>query len=95
MAFGFLKKLFGGGGGGARTHEAPPEQYNGYTIVASPRQDGGIWRVMGSIRKEIDGEVRTHEFIRADTSADPEGAVSLTLHKAKRLVDEQGDRLFG
>ena len=42
-------------------------QYNGYTIVASPRQDGGVWRVMGSIRKEIDGEVRTHEFIRADT----------------------------
>lgn len=95
MAFGFLRKLFGGEGGGAPTHQAPPQQYNGYTIVASPRQEGGAWRVTGTISREIDGETRTHEFVRADTSADPEGAASLTLGKAKRLIDEQGDRLFG
>ena len=95
MAFGFLKRLFGSEGGGARTHEAPPQQYNGYTIVASPRQESGGWRVAGTISREVDGETRTHEFVRADTGPDPEGAVNLTLSKAKRLIDEQGDRLFG
>ena len=95
MAFGFLKRLFGSEGGGARTREAPPQQYNGYTIVASPRQEGGGWRVAGTISREVDGETRTHEFVRADTGPDPEGAVNLTLSKAKRLIDEQGDRLFG
>ena len=95
MAFGFLRRLFGGEGGGVRTHQAPPQQYNGYTIVATPRQESGGWRVAGTISREIDGETRTHEFVRADTSSDPEGAVTLALGKAKRLIDEQGKRLFG
>ena len=92
MAFGFLKKLFAGGG--TSTHQAPPQEYSGYTIVASPQRESGGWRVAGTISKEMDGEVKTHAFIRADTNPDLQGTVDLTIGKAKRLIDEQGDRIF-
>ena len=95
MALGFLKKLFSGGGGSGGTHEAPPQEYNGYTIVATPQRDAGGWRVMGVISKEVEGEQKTHTFVRADTNPDLDGTVNLTVRKAKRLIDEQGDRIFG
>lgn len=95
MALGFLKKLFSGGSGSSGgAHEAPPQEYNGYTIVATPQRDSGGWRVMGVISKDIDGEQKTHTFVRADTNPDLDGTVDLTVRKAKRLIDEQGDGIF-
>ena len=94
MALGFLKKLFAGGGGSGGRHEAPPQEYKGYTIVATPQRDAGGWRVMGTISREIDGESKTHTFVRADTSPNLDGTVDLTVRKAKRLIDEQGEGLF-
>ena len=95
MALGFLRKLFSGGGSGSGgTHEAPPQEYKGYTIVATPQRDAGGWRVMGTISKEVEGERKVHTFVRADTNADLDGTVDLTVRKAKRLIDEQGDRIF-
>ena len=95
MALGFLKKLFSGGGSGSGgSHEAPPQEYKGYTIVPTPQRDSGGWRVMGVISREVDGEQKTHTFVRADTNPDLDGTVDLTLRKAKRLVDEQGDGIF-
>ena len=95
MAIGFLKKLFSGGGGPASAPAAAPREYKGYTIVATPQRDSAGWRVMGIISKEVDGERRNHTFIRADTSSDLDGSVDLTVRKAKQLIDEQGERIFG
>ena len=93
MVFEFLKKLFAGGGG-PQTATGDPVEYNGYVIVPMPQKAESGWRVAGTVSKEIDGESKTHTFIRADTSADVEGTIELTVMKAKRLIDEQGDRIF-
>ena len=50
---------------------------------------------MGGPPKEIlnvDGEVRSEHFIRAETHTDPEQAISHTITKAKRIVDEHRAR---
>lgn len=92
--FEFLRNVFSGGSGEAAA-AADPVDYNGFRIVPSPQRSEGGWRVHGVISKESQGEVRTHEFIRADSISDRDGAIEMTISKAKRTIDEQGERLFG
>lgn len=95
---GFMRGLFGGGatsgegGGGAPTGEAV--DYKGYAIQPVARQQGGQWLTAGVIRKEIDGEAKEHAFIRADTHTSQDDAAAMAVEKGKRIVDEQGDRMF-
>ena len=93
----FWKKLFGGGGSGAGAEEpaGEPEEYNGFTIRATPFTEGGQYQTCGVITREIGGEVKEHRFIRADRFASREDAVDVTLRKARRMIDEQGERIFG
>lgn len=94
---GFLKGLFGGGGapegGAAPLGEAV--EYKGYAIHPAPRQQGGQWLTAGVIRKDFEGETKEHAFIRADTHASQDDAAAMAVEKGKRIVDEQGDRMFG
>lgn len=92
----FLSRLFGGAkddAGGAAAGE--PETYKGFTIVPAPMPNGGQFNTAGTITKEIDGEIKEHRFIRADTHAGREEAERHSITKAKQIIDEQGDRLFG
>ena len=89
----FLKKLFGGSGGGGSS-SAPPEMHNGYAIHVDPIKDGGTWRIAARIEKEIDGEVRVHRMVRADTLQSLEEANKASLAKAIMLIDQQGDQIF-
>ena len=84
-----FKKLFGGGGGGAPAPE--PEVYNGFTIHPEPIREGDQWRI--SARIEKDG--RTHKLIRADMIGNHGQAVEASAGKARQMIDEQGERLFG
>ncbi len=43
----------------------------------------------------VDGESRTHELIRADTMGSLDDATAISVAKARQMIDEQGDRLFG
>jgi hypothetical protein len=70
------------------------ETYEGFEIRAAPVNEPGGWRVSGVISKTIEGEEKTHRFVRADTCSDAESAASMTLRKARQLIDERGDRLF-
>lgn len=88
----FLKKLFGGGAGGA---EAPKEEYNGYQITLTPISESDGYRICALIEKEIDGEVKCHKLLRADTVQGLETAQAASLRKAQQVIDEQGDRIFG
>lgn len=91
----FWKKLFGGGGGGVREEPAgDPEEYNGYTIRATPFSEGGQYQTCGVITREVGGEVKTHKFIRADRFASRDDAVEVTLRKARQIIDQQGERVF-
>jgi len=90
----FLKKLFGGGKP-AEPEASPPEEYNGFTIRATPYQEGGQWQMCGTISKEIGGAAKEHRFVRADRFPSREDAVQFTLTKARQIVDLNGDRIFG
>ena len=93
----FWKKMFGLGGArdeAAPASESPPEIYNGFSIRAAPMESGGGFIVAGVISKTIDGEERTHRFIRADRLPSHESAVNMTLSKARQIIDLEGDRIF-
>jgi len=88
-------KLFGGSGDGASEPEASEAvEYNGYTIIAAPLKEGGQFKTAGSISREIDGELKTATFIRADNHASRDSAVTHTQGKAQQIIDEQGDSMF-
>ncbi len=92
----FWKRLFGGGGGAAVEEAASdPVEHNGYTIRATPFTEGGQFQTCGVISKEVGGEMKEHRFIRADRFPSRDDAVDVTLRKARQIIDEQGDRIFG
>lgn len=87
-----LSRLFGGGGG---KPEAEPETYKGFNIFAEPIKEAGGFRVSARIEKEVDGELKSHSLIRADVCQLQQDALEISLSKAKVLIDEKGERLFG
>jgi hypothetical protein len=92
---GFLRRLFSpkrGAGEAPRADESV--EYQGYTITPAPARESGGWR-LGTISKGTGGERRVHHLSRADTAPDRDAVVAMMIAKAKRLIDEQGDRLFG
>ena len=91
---GFVKSLFGAGALAREPAPAEPVEYEGFTIVATPRETGGGWSTEGSIRKLIDGQMQETRFIRADTSMSREIAITLSVSKARKLIDEQGERVL-
>jgi hypothetical protein len=93
MVMKFLRGLFSAGGGEAPRAEASVE-YNGYTITPAPEKDPAGWRIAGTISKEVGGQRRVFRLDRADTAPDREAIVARTIDKAKRVIDEQGDRMF-
>lgn len=86
-----FKKLFGGGA------EPEPEHvtYQGFRIIATPISEGGTYRVSALIEKDFDGETRSHKLVRADTVQGLDAAQEASVRKAKQVIDEQGDRIFG
>jgi len=87
-----FSKLFGGG---ADKPTVKPLEYNGFSITPTPIKEGPRFRVSALIEKEIDGEVKSHTLIRADTIDDLQSANEVSIGKAKQMIDEQGDRVFG
>lgn len=90
-----LKRLFSGKDSAkTETQVVSSAQYNDFEIRAAPVKDSNGWRVTGTVVKEIDGTLKEHYFVRADSCPDRESAAALTLRKARQLIDERGDRIF-
>lgn len=89
-----MRKLTGGGGNGA-VPAGEAETYKGFTIVPAPRASGGQFNIAGTISKQIGDELKEHQFIRADTHGSREEAARHSISKAKQIIDEQADGLFG
>lgn len=85
-----FSKLFGGGA----APEAEPEEHGGFLIYPEPIAEGGKYRLCARIEKTVDGELKSHRLIRADVLDDREAAHSVSLAKAKQVIEESGDRLF-
>ncbi|HEV7275177.1 MAG TPA: HlyU family transcriptional regulator [Devosiaceae bacterium] len=93
----FWKKIFGSGGSEAAagdTAEMAREEYKGFVIRAALQRAGNEYQLAGSIEKEIEGEVKRHDFVRADRFSSRDDAASFTLAKGRQIVDEQGEGLF-
>ena len=89
-----FSRLFGGG----RSAPSPapePESYKDCRIIPDPLPEGATFRLAARIEKEIDGQTRSHRLVRADTFPDRDSAASAAALKARQVIDEQGDRLFG
>ena len=90
-----LSRLFGGAASDSGGQVAGSRvEYEGHTIVPSPRRDGGQWLTAGKISRVIEGEERVHEFIRADKHAQREDAEAFSVTKAKQIIDEQGNAIY-
>ena len=89
----FFKKLFGGGDGPEAAE--PAESYEGFSITPAPIKEGSQWRISALIEREVEGVVKSHTLVRADTVGDRETAVTFSVRKAKQAIDEQGVQLFG
>ncbi len=92
----FWKSLFGGGGSSSSEPKASaPVEYNGFTIVAAPYKAEGQYQTAGKITKDVGGVTKEHKFIRADRHASYDDAVEFSVSKARQIIDQQGDRVFG
>jgi hypothetical protein len=89
----WFSRLFNGSS--AEKPEAEPVFHDGFRIFVEPIKESAGFRVAARIEKEIGGEVRTHRMVRADTLSTAEAAAEMTLRKAKSLIDQQGDSIFG
>ena len=93
----FWKNLFGGGSSSAEPagdKVLGEESYKGFLIKAIEMKAGAELQRAGTIEKEIEGEVKSYRFIRADRMSSRDDLVALALAKGRQIVDEQGDRLF-
>ena len=87
-----LARLFGSSA--AAPPEEDPIDYNGYRIRPTPFPRMGQYQTAGIIEKEVNGEVKEHRFVRAETHLSREEAIAYSIVKAKQIIDEQGDRIF-
>jgi hypothetical protein len=92
----FWKSLFGGGSSSDSSERAgEPVEYNGFMIRPAPYKAEGQYQTAGTIEKEIGGVRKEHKFIRADRHASYDDAVEFAVGKARQIIDQQGDRMFG
>ena len=90
MVFEFLKKHFASGKEDEATNSRQDAlTHEGYTIVPTPKQGQGGWTTEGLIEREVDGETESSHFIRAETHVAREQAVSHTILKGQRIIDEE------
>jgi hypothetical protein len=85
----------GSGGEEAAAPAGEAVEYNGYRIRPAPFSANGQFQTAGVIEKDFPDGTKEHRFIRADTHPSRDDAIAFTVAKGKRIIDEQGDRVFG
>lgn len=93
----FLKKLFGGGAGNDNAGQASASasvEHEGYQITPTPMKEGGQYRLAGTISIDVDGETKSHQFIRADLFPSADECSEACIRKAKQVIKEQGMGIF-
>jgi len=73
-------------------------EYKGFNIVPTPMPEGSQFRVAATISKdqgETEAELKTHQLIRSDIIPSRDECINITVRKAKMMIDQQGDGIFG
>ena len=96
----FVSRLLKGLTGGSSAGDGPAAgrgeavAYKDLVIFPAPVREGQQWRVAGVILKQGgDGELE-RAFTRADTVATREEAETLSVSKARQIIDQRGADLF-
>ena len=90
---GLFSKLFGSKSSEKKA-EVKPFEYKGFLVYQEAQNEGGQYRIAGRITKEINGEIKTHRFIRSDLLGSEQDANDIMLNKAKMFIDQMGDSIF-
>ncbi len=90
-----FSRLFGGSSAPDPAPASEPQTYKDFRIFVEPVRAPGGFRVAARIVKDVGGETRTHHLVRADTCDTFETAFEVTTNKARMLIDQQGNRIFG
>ena len=90
-----LSRLFGRREASTSATEADPVEYKGFRITPAPVREEGGWRIAARVEKEVGGEMKSHQLIRADTFGDEAVAAEEAVGKAKLTIDQMGERIFG
>ena len=93
----FLSKILGffsGSGAAAPAAVEESQSYADCTIFATPMREGSQLRLAGRIEKQVNGQVLTRTFIRADVFTDKNDALDCTFRKARQIIDQNGPSLF-
>ena len=91
------KKLFGGGEDGGKAEDGGAlgqEEYKGFLITAVELRAGAEYQLAGTTEKDVGGELKTHQFVRADRISSKDELVGMALAKGRQIVDEQGEGVF-
>ena len=96
----FVSRLLKGLTGGSSAGDRPAERgeavvYKELVIHPAPEREGNQWRVAGVIIKQSGNEEMERAFTRADTVATREEAETLSVLKARQIIDQRGAALFG
>ncbi|MAW89330.1 MAG: hypothetical protein CMJ42_22650 [Phyllobacteriaceae bacterium] len=91
----FLKRLFGGGNSETSATKAETSEYKGYLLTPMPKAEGGMYRLQGLVSLGEGEARREHMLIRADMFPGEADASEAFLRKARLLIDQQGESLFG
>ena len=94
-----VSRLLRGLSGGSPAGDGPAERgeavvYKELVIHPAPEREGNQWRVAGIIVKQSGDVEMERVFTRADTVATREEAETLSVHKARQIIDERGAALF-
>ncbi|WP_114764724.1 HlyU family transcriptional regulator [Vibrio rhodolitus] len=90
---GLFSRLFGGGAP-AKKIEVEPVEYKGFLIYQEAIAESGQYRIAGRIEKEIEGEIKSHRFIRSDVLSSQADADEFMLKKAQMFIDQMNGKIF-
>ena len=55
---------------------------------------GSEFQLAGQIEKDVDGELKTYKFVRADRLSSKEDLAAYAIAKGRQIIDEQGDHIY-
>lgn len=82
---------------GSKPSEEPKAtslEYEGFRITPQPIKEAQGYRLSALIEKEVDGALKSHHLIRADTISDFDVCSDAAISKAKQMIEQMGERLF-
>ena len=95
----FLSNIISMFSGGDKSEASPapaaePQIYGDCRIFAEPLREGNQFRLAGRIEKDVNGQVLTRSFVRADVFTSHDDAAEYAVRKAQQIIDQNGPSLF-